>query len=236
MRRVGRAQEPVAHRADQVEDRVGVGDLLPRRGQPADRVEDPAQERQRQDDDAVDEHVVVEGLGVDADDHAEGREQHQRERHRQDQHPGLVDGHVDDDQREHEQGHADGQRAHRAAERQAQVDLPGAHGRREDVVQVAVEPGLEHRRGVVRVGGLDHRHRDQPGHDEHVVGEAVDLLDAPAQRQPEHEDEQERRDHRRDDGLRPQLEHPQDLAAREPEERAVAAVVITWPSPSGRRR
>ena len=67
------AQEAVAHGVDEVEDRVEVRDLRPRRAEPAHRVEDPAQERQRQDEDVVDERVMVERLGVDPDDHAERR-------------------------------------------------------------------------------------------------------------------------------------------------------------------
>jgi hypothetical protein len=50
----------------------------------------------------------------------------------------------------------------------------------------------------------------------------VDLADAPAERQPEHGDEQERRENRRQDRLRPQLQHAGRLAAGEREESPVA--------------
>jgi hypothetical protein len=61
-----------------------------------------------------------------------------------------------------------------------------------------------------------------PGHDELAVGHAVDVLDAPAQREPEDEDEEERGDHRRRDRLDPQLQHAVDLARRERPQAAAA--------------
>ena len=226
------AEEPVAHRLDEVEDRIGVRDLLPRRGQAVHGVEDPAQERERQDDDVVDERVVVERLGVDPDDHPERAEQDERDRHRERQHERLVDRHPGHGQGERGQRGRDEQGADRPAERQAEVDLPVAHRGRQHVIQVPVEARLEDRAGVVRVRRLDHGHREQAGDDEHVVVHAVDLLDAPAQRQPEDDDEQERGDDGRDDRLRPQLGDAQHLAGRQP-----AAVPCSCrPSPSRRRR
>ncbi|WP_223201940.1 hypothetical protein, partial [Streptococcus pneumoniae] len=52
---------------------------------------------------------------------------------------------------------------------------------------------------------LHHRHCDQAGHDELVVGDSVDATDPARQREPEDEDEQRRRDDRREDRLRVDL-------------------------------
>src|SRR5215218_2935097 len=54
---------------------------------------------------------------------------------------------------------------------------------------IAVAAGLKDRAGVVRVGGLGHRHRDQARDDEFPVGEALDLVDPSAKREAEDEDE-----------------------------------------------
>src|SRR4051794_36875577 len=64
---VAGAQEPVAHRLHEVEDRVGMRDLAPRRGQAVDGVEDTAEEGQRQDHEVVDEPGLVPRLRVDPD-------------------------------------------------------------------------------------------------------------------------------------------------------------------------
>jgi hypothetical protein len=115
----------------------------------------------------------------------------------------------------------------------------GRIGRGEHVVEVAVEARLEDRRRVVGVGGLDHGHRDEAGHDVDLVVDAVDLLDAAAERQTEDEDEEERAEDRGDDGLRPQLEHAVRLARAQGDEPAVAggqrdhdAIALTYTSAS----
>ena len=113
-----------------------------------------------------------------------------------------------------------------------------AHRRREHVVDVAVEARLEDRRGVVRVRGLRHSHRDQSGDDEDLVVEAVDLLDAPADREPEDEDEQGAGQHGRGDRLRPQLRDAVDLATGQGEQAAMAAANLAHAATctSGRAR
>ena len=127
---------------------------------------------------------------------------------------------------------ADGERPHDAADRVAERHLPGPHWRREHVVDVAVEARLEDRRGVVGERGLDHPHRDQPGNDEHLVVHVAHLLDAPAEREPEHEDEEHRGDHRREHGLRPELRDAQGLALAEPDEARHDAMAFTYTSSS----
>ena len=221
-RHVARAEEAVADRVDEKEDRVDVADLLPRRRQQVDRVEDAAEEAQRQDQDVVDEAGLVPRLGVDADDDAQEGEEDEQDDDRQREHERLAHRHVGDGEREDEQPAADRQRAHDAADREPEVDLPRAHRRRQHVVDVAVRARLVDRRRVVGVRRLRHRHRDEAGHDEDVVLDAADLADAPAERQPEDDDEQKRREHRRRDRLRPELEHAVGLAQREREQPAVA--------------
>ena len=71
-----------------------------------------------------------------------------------------------------------------AADRVARGHLPRVHRRGQHVVDVAVEARLEDRRRVVRVGRLDHRHRDQPGHDEHLVVDPLTCLMRPPSDRP----------------------------------------------------
>ncbi len=195
-------------------------ELLPRRGEDLDRVEDAAEKGQRQDQDVVDEAVVVEALGVDPDDDAERREENDEQQRRDDQVDRTLDRDAGERQGDDDQRDPDRQRAEDAAEHVAEVHPPRLHRRGEDVVDVAVVAGLQQRRGVVREGGLGHRHRDQAGDDEDVVVEAVDLLDAIAEREAEDEDEERRGDDRREDRLRPQARHPPALAEDERPHRA----------------
>jgi hypothetical protein len=113
------------------------------------------------------------------------------------------------------------------SDREAERHLPRPHGRRQDVVHIPVEARLEDGRGVVRIGRLHHGHRDQPGHDEHLVVDAAHLLDAPAERQAEYQDEQDRRDDRREHGLRPQLRDAQRLALAQPDHARHDAMAFT---------
>ena len=105
-----------------------------------------------------------------------------------------------------------------------EVDLPRAHRRGEHVVEVAVEARLEDRRRVVGVGGLDHRHRDQAGHDEDVVVERRrSCLMRPPSESPKTRMNSALERTRRDDRLRPQLEDAGDLAAGERDQATAAA-------------
>jgi hypothetical protein len=121
------------------------------------------------------------GLCVDADDHAEGAEEHEQQEQGEREHERVLDGDAGDGRRDREQAGADQQRAHGAADVEREIDLPAAHRRRQDIVEVAIEAGLEDGRRVVGVRRLRHAHRDQARHDEHLVGHPGDLLDAPAQ-------------------------------------------------------
>ena len=100
------------------------------------------------------------------------------ERQRGEQHERLADGHVDDGSERGSSPPPISSARTTPPSDSAEVDLPGAHRRGEHVVEVAVEARLEDRGRVVGVRGLDHRHRHQPGHDEDLVGDAVDLADA----------------------------------------------------------
>ncbi len=196
--------------------------LVPGRRQAVDRVEGAAEEAERDDHDVLDEAGEVPRLRVDADDHAERGEQHEREDDGEREDRGLVHRHRGDREREGDERDGDQERSDRAAEGEAEVDLPRLHRRGEHVVDVAVEAGLEDRRGVVRVGRLDHRHRDEAGDDVGLVVDPVDLLDRVAEGEAEDEDEEEGRDDRRGDRLRPQLQDPVDLAGGQRDEAAVA--------------
>ena len=66
-------------------------------------------------------------LGVHADDDAEGGEEREPEPQRDDQHDRLAHRHVDDGVATRA-ARRDQQRPHHAAERQAEVDLPGRIG------------------------------------------------------------------------------------------------------------
>src|SRR3954465_7454533 len=93
---VAGAQEAVAHRLHEVECRVQVRQLMPRRGQQVDRVEDAAEERQREDHEVVDEARLVPRLGVDAHDDAERAEEHEQHPDGGDQRQRLAHGHAGD--------------------------------------------------------------------------------------------------------------------------------------------
>ncbi len=118
---------------------------------------------------------------------------------------------------------ADEQGAEGAADQVAEVHLPGVHRGGEDVVDEAVAAALVDRAGVVGVGGLGHRHRDQAGDDEDLVVEALDLVDAAAEREAEDDDEEQGGDDRRQRRLGPELEDAVALAAAEPVEAAPGA-------------
>jgi hypothetical protein len=95
-----------------------------------DRVEDAAEEDERQDHDVRDERVVVEGVGEDPDDRAERTEDHDPEHDGRGQDERLLDPDARDGQRQRRQRDADRKRAHDAADRVAEVQLPRVHRRR----------------------------------------------------------------------------------------------------------
>jgi hypothetical protein len=164
--------------------------------------------------------VVVEGLGVGADHDPQRAEQGDDQKRGGDQLGRVVHRDAGQRDRDRQQAGADQQRAEDAADRQPQVHLPGVDGGRQDVVDVAVGARLEDRAGVVGVGGLRHRHRDQPGDDELAVRKALDLADPRGEREAEDEDEERRGDHGRERRLRPELQNPQHLSGRQPQEAA----------------
>src|SRR3954469_18578627 len=121
---VGDAQEAVADRLHDVEERIDVGELLPRGSQAGDGVEDAAEEGEGEDDDVVDEARMVEGLGIDADDRAEGSEADDQEEDGDHEQRRLLDWRAGDRDRERGEADADDQRAEGAADQVADVDLP----------------------------------------------------------------------------------------------------------------
>ena len=162
--------------------------------------------------------VWIEGLGVDPDDRAEGAEAADEKEDRDEQQGGVLDRGAGDREGEGGEPDADDQRPEGAADQIADVHLPVMDRGGEHVVDEAVVPALEDRRGVVRVGGLGHRHRDQAGDDELLVLVALDHADPAAEREAEDDDEEQRADHRRERGLGPEAQDAVALTPREPEE------------------
>src|SRR3712207_2932723 len=79
---VGCAVEAPAEAADEIHDRVEQRERAPARWQHVDRVEDPAQERQRRDNEKWDHLKLLEAFGPDADHESEkakgdGKQQHE---------------------------------------------------------------------------------------------------------------------------------------------------------------
>jgi len=103
--------------------------------------------------------------------------------------------------------------AHDPADHVGEHALPVAHGADEHVLDVALVLGLEQRgRGVGESLAGDGEH-EQPGQDElHVLHAGHDIQAVP-KRAAEDGQEDQPGDHRRDQRLGPQAQHPAGLAA-----------------------
>ena len=108
--------------------------------------------------------------------------------------------------------------AQEAAEREREQQLERRGGRGELVVDRALELLLQDRRRVVGEGVHRPGHQDQPGHDEDDVVDAVQLVDARAERGAEDRDVEERLEQRRAERLALDLHEARDLAPDEREE------------------
>ncbi len=229
MRRLRVAEEPVPDQVDHVVDRVEVGQGLERLGQQRRRVEDAAEEDQRLQDELLGNRDVVELLGADADQDAELGEEEADEEEPRDQDEDVLDGQVDEDRSGDEREHSDDAAAGEAAEREGGEQLRRRGGRGELILDRALELLLEDRRGVVRERVHRPGHHDQAGDHEDDVVEAVQRVDAAAERRAEDRDVEEGLEQRRADRLLLDLHEAVHLPAPEGQKRIWAVLTAAPP-------
>ena len=212
------AEEAVAHEIDHVVDGVEVGQGRPRLGQQRRRVEHPAEKDQRRQHEGLSDRHIVELLGTHPDQHAQLREEEPDQEQPGYQDQDVLDRQVDQKRRGDEGEHGHDRTAGEAAKRKRGQQLERGRRRGELILDRALELLLEDRRGVV--GERVHRpgHHDQAWDDEDHVFEAVQRVDARAQRGSEHRDVEERLEQRRANRLPLDLHEAVHLPPPEAEE------------------
>src|SRR6185312_12106780 len=180
--------------------------------QHVDGREHTAHHRHRHDEEDVEDVELLEILRPQPDDDAE---QAENERHRR--HPEQELGDVPD--RGHAEARPDGEDAERRDDRadddagqHADDHLDIGERRHQRLLDEAQEALEIDRRGRLQEGGVDDVHHQDAGQHELQIAVPADLLDAPAQHEAEDEDEQQRADPRRYEGLDRHAHDARDFA------------------------
>src|SRR5919107_4289637 len=182
---VGDAECHVAGRVDGVEYRVEERHHLEHAGQHTYGVEHPAQERKRLDDDARDERDVLYPSRQGADHRAKRREREGGQKSDHHEHQRVFDLYPDERHPDDEDPGPHHQSAQHTAQRVGEGDLQVAHRADEHLVYVALALGVEDRPGRVHLRVGDQAHQGYARQYVIEVGDALYLLYASAECDPE---------------------------------------------------
>src|SRR5215203_4791624 len=208
---VGEPVETPAEAADQVDDRVEEGGLLPERRQHANRVEAAAEEDQGRDDEQRHDLQLLDVVGPDPDNEAEEAEGNRREHEERDHPQRMIYPDRHEESRGGQDDHPDHHGLGRCGPNVAYDDLDVGDGRGENLIDSPRELGEEDAERRVRDALRQQGQHDQARHDKRTVADALYAGDARAYRRAEDDEIERGRDDGRDDALQQRAKSPRHL-------------------------